>query len=95
MNVKEQAELVDGLLQSLPPEYRACLLLREVEGLTYAQIAEHLEIPIGTVMSRLSRGRQELRDRLRAAQKQAESPGIEPAGRLSKTSEDPSGDELR
>ena len=42
-----------GLLHALPGPYRACLVLREVEGLSYAQIAELLEVPIGTVMSRL------------------------------------------
>lgn len=45
----------------LPAEQRALLLLVSVEGLTYQEAAESLQIPIGTVMSRLSRARQALR----------------------------------
>ena len=57
---KEQSELLDKLLQSLPTNYRACLVLREFEDLSYAEVAEVLEIPVGTVMSRLSRAREQL-----------------------------------
>ena len=46
----------------LPDEQRALLLLVSVEGLSYQQTADTLGIPIGTVMSRLSRARQALRD---------------------------------
>ena len=53
------------VLGTLPPHFRACLVLREVEGLSYAQIAELLEIPVGTVMSRLARARRALRARFR------------------------------
>jgi RNA polymerase sigma-70 factor (ECF subfamily) len=49
---------------SLPPEYRAVLLLRDVEGLSYKEIAESLGIPIGTVRSSLYRAREMLRKRL-------------------------------
>lgn len=63
-SVKERNELVDRLVQSLPGHYRACLVLREVDGLSYAQIAELLEVPVGTVMSRLARARYTLRARL-------------------------------
>ena len=51
-------------LDTLAPEYRVVLLLWAVEELTYAQIAEALEIPIGTVMSRLYRARRQIADRL-------------------------------
>lgn len=60
----EQARRLDGLLQALPPHYRACLVLREIEGLSYARIAELLDVPAGTVMSRLARAREALRARL-------------------------------
>jgi RNA polymerase sigma-70 factor (ECF subfamily) len=50
----------------LSPEHRSVLVLRVVEGLSYEQIATSLSIPIGTVMSRLSRARAELRSRLEA-----------------------------
>lgn len=57
---KEQSELLDNLLKSLPTNYRACLVLREFEDLSYAEVAEILQIPVGTVMSRLSRAREQL-----------------------------------
>ncbi|KRE88650.1 hypothetical protein ASG87_08705 [Frateuria sp. Soil773] len=53
-------------LHELPPEYREVLVLREIEELSYREIAEMLSIPIGTVMSRLSRGRERLLHALRA-----------------------------
>jgi RNA polymerase sigma-70 factor (ECF subfamily) len=46
--------------------FREILLLCEVEEMSYQEIAETLSIPMGTVMSRLSRARKMLRDRLRA-----------------------------
>jgi RNA polymerase sigma-70 factor (ECF subfamily) len=48
-------------LQQLPPEQRGLLLWVSVEGLSYQEIADILEVPIGTVMSRLSRARAALR----------------------------------
>lgn len=48
-------------VHQLPEEQRSVLLLISVEDLSYAQVAEVLTIPIGTVMSRLSRGRERLR----------------------------------
>jgi RNA polymerase sigma-70 factor, ECF subfamily len=51
-------------LESLPPQFRAAIILADVEGFTYNEIAEILGIPIGTVMSRLSRGRHLLQRRL-------------------------------
>ena len=52
---------VMSAIQLLPEEQRSVLLLVAVEDLSYAQVAEVLDIPIGTVMSRLSRGRERLR----------------------------------
>ncbi|TPJ37164.1 sigma-70 family RNA polymerase sigma factor [Mesorhizobium sp. B2-8-3] len=54
------AEIMSAL-QQLPEEQRSVLLLISVEDLAYAEAAEVLAIPIGTVMSRLSRGRERLR----------------------------------
>ncbi|MEJ0018797.1 MAG: sigma-70 family RNA polymerase sigma factor [Acetobacteraceae bacterium] len=49
------------LMEQLPAEYREVLVLREVEDLSYRQIAEVTSLPVGTVMSRLSRARLALR----------------------------------
>jgi len=51
-------------LDELPANFREILILRELEGLSYKEIAEVTEIPIGTVMSSLARGRERLRDSL-------------------------------
>ncbi|MBO0741334.1 MAG: sigma-70 family RNA polymerase sigma factor [Hyphomicrobiaceae bacterium] len=48
-------------LAELPTTFREVLVLREIEGLAYREIAEVTGVPVGTVMSRLSRGRAELR----------------------------------
>lgn len=48
-------------IERLPPDYRSVILLVSVEDLSYADAAKVLDIPIGTVMSRLSRGREQLR----------------------------------
>ena len=45
--------------------FRTAILLRDIEGFSYQEIADMLEIPIGTVMSRLFRGRKLLQDALR------------------------------
>jgi len=62
----EQLELrdVDRALRSLPVDQREVLLLVAVEQLTYEEVSNALEIPIGTVMSRLSRARERLRQLL-------------------------------
>jgi RNA polymerase sigma-70 factor, ECF subfamily len=53
-------ELIDRALSQLPPEFRETIVLREMEDLSYKQIAAIAGIPIGTVMSRLARGRKML-----------------------------------
>lgn len=55
---------VEEALQALPPEYRAVIILVDVEELDYRQAAEVLDVPVGTVRSRVHRGRQALRARL-------------------------------
>ena len=56
-----QRLLQEGLL-SLPAEYRSILLLREIEGLSYSEISAALDLELGTVKSRISRGRTLLRN---------------------------------
>jgi RNA polymerase sigma-70 factor (ECF subfamily) len=62
---EERAELVSGALQRLTDEHRAILVLREMEGCCYETIAEILDLPVGTVRSRLHRARLQLRDELK------------------------------
>jgi RNA polymerase sigma factor (sigma-70 family) len=61
---KENAELVREALAELPLEYREVLVLRELEELSYLEIASITRIPLGTVMSRLSRARKRLQQSL-------------------------------
>lgn len=60
----ERSKLVRKSLAELPPEYREILVLRELEQLSYREIANIVAIPLGTVMSRLSRARQQLQQNL-------------------------------
>ncbi|HSC47424.1 MAG TPA: sigma-70 family RNA polymerase sigma factor [Gammaproteobacteria bacterium] len=60
-------ELLSRVLGELPVEFREVLVLRELEGFSYKEIAGIAEVPIGTVMSRLSRARKLLENRLTAA----------------------------
>jgi RNA polymerase sigma-70 factor, ECF subfamily len=62
---RSNQELLQSAIDELPVHFREILLLCEVEEMSYQEISEALSIPIGTVMSRLSRARQTLRDRLR------------------------------
>lgn len=53
-------EDVYNALNSLPPNFRMAVILADIEGMPYKEIAEALDIPIGTVMSRISRARRQL-----------------------------------
>jgi RNA polymerase sigma factor (sigma-70 family) len=57
---QETVERVRRALEELPADFREALVLRELEGLSYREIAAVVSIPIGTVMSRLARGRERL-----------------------------------
>jgi RNA polymerase sigma-70 factor (ECF subfamily) len=62
---RSNTALLQSAIDELPVHFREILLLCEVEEMSYQEIAETLSIPIGTVMSRLSRARQMLRNHLR------------------------------
>jgi RNA polymerase sigma-70 factor (ECF subfamily) len=64
---RSNSQLVQRAIENLPVHYQEIILLCEVEEMSYQEIAETLSIPIGTVMSRLSRARKTLRDGLRPA----------------------------
>jgi len=64
-------ELVCRALDELPEEFREVVVLREMEGLSYKEVAEVTDTPIGTVMSRLARGRKLLRVTLTRGQPEA------------------------
>lgn len=59
---REAQKLLQEGLSALPEEYRRVLILREIEGLSYTEIAESASIELGTVKSRISRGRSLLRN---------------------------------
>ena len=59
---REAQKLLQAGLSALPEEYRKVLILREIEGLSYTEIAESASIELGTVKSRISRGRSLLRN---------------------------------
>jgi RNA polymerase sigma-70 factor (ECF subfamily) len=56
---------VDAALASLSPEFRAAVVLRDLCDLDYAEIADVLDVPIGTVRSRIARGRAAIADQMR------------------------------
>ncbi len=62
--MSERAVEVHRALAELSVEYREVIVLREIDGCRYDGIAEILNVPVGTVRSRLFRARLELRDRL-------------------------------
>jgi RNA polymerase sigma-70 factor (ECF subfamily) len=62
----ERDERIDAAFAELKPEHQSVLVLRVVEGMSYDEIAKALAVPPGTVMSRLSRARHELKLRLAA-----------------------------
>lgn len=61
IELRELHDVVQRALVKLPPEYREAVVLRDLEGRSYEEIAEILDVPAGTVRSRIHRGREALR----------------------------------
>jgi len=61
------SETLRHALEDLPEEFREIVVMRELEGMAYKEIAEVAGVPIGTVMSRLARARKRLQQVLTAA----------------------------
>jgi len=86
-----EAEVLDSIpdasikeaLEDLPEQFRMAVMLADVEGFSYKEIAEIMDVPIGTVMSRLHRGRKQLQARLwdLATERGLVPSGSKPAGK--------------
>jgi len=62
---KQIGETVNAAMDSLPDDLRTAIMLREIEGMSYEDIAEHMQCPIGTVRSRIFRAREAVAAKLR------------------------------
>jgi RNA polymerase sigma-70 factor, ECF subfamily len=90
LDVLTEGEVREAV-ESLPENFRLAVLLADVEGFSYKEIAEILDIPIGTVMSRLHRGRRALQKRLyefAAGRGLVDARGEEPVGAAAGRSDD-------
>jgi RNA polymerase sigma-70 factor (ECF subfamily) len=70
---RDRVELLREALGKLPPTLRAAVMLRDLQELTYQEIADRLRVPEGTVKSRINRGRTELARRIRDLRDQREA----------------------
>jgi RNA polymerase sigma-70 factor (ECF subfamily) len=64
VEARELGGMIEQAIGRLRPEYRSCILLRHVEGRAYEEIAEILNLPLGTVKTYIHRARNELRHAL-------------------------------
>jgi RNA polymerase sigma-70 factor (ECF subfamily) len=67
---RDARESFRRMLDRLPPEFREVIVLREIQGLSYKEIGEVAGVPVGTVMSRLSRARDRLAEALRSEERE-------------------------
>ena len=79
---RADGQLLNQALDELPTDFREVLVLLELEGLSYKEIAEVLGIPIGTVMSRLARARHRLRESLSRHLGNEKAPGAKSTNRV-------------
>jgi RNA polymerase sigma-70 factor (ECF subfamily) len=64
LEARELGAAIEEAIAKLRPEYRSCIMLRHVEGRSYEEIAEALDLPLGTVKTYIHRARHELREYL-------------------------------
>ena len=64
LEARELGSAIEHAIEALRPEYRSCILLRHVEGRSYEEIAEILELPLGTVKTYIHRARAQLKQAL-------------------------------
>ena len=64
MEARELGSAIEQAIGRLRPEYRSCILLRHVEDRSYEEIAEIMDLPLGTVKTYIHRARAELKDAL-------------------------------
>lgn len=62
---QESGKAIRDALAAVPEDFRTALILKEIDGLSYEEIAESLQIPLGTVRSRIYRARQELSEKMK------------------------------
>ena len=67
LEARELGSQIEQAIATLRPEYRSCIMLRHVEGYAYEEIAEMLDLPLGTVKTYIHRARSELRNLLEQA----------------------------
>jgi RNA polymerase sigma-70 factor, ECF subfamily len=63
----EQRKMIVTALEKLKFDFRVAVILRDIEGLSYEEISETLEVSVGTIKSRIARGREELRELLKSS----------------------------
>jgi RNA polymerase sigma factor (sigma-70 family) len=76
---------IQAALRALPPDYRAAVVLCDIEGFSYEEIAATLGVKLGTVRSRIHRGRAQLRAALAHRERQTARPQSRPGGRQPRT----------
>jgi RNA polymerase sigma-70 factor (ECF subfamily) len=74
---RDRVELLKRALDELPPTLRSAVLLRDIQELSYQEIADRLHLPEGTVKSRINRGRTELARQIRRLREELESGSVQ------------------
>jgi RNA polymerase sigma-70 factor, ECF subfamily len=73
LELRDRVQLLRAALETLPPTLRTAVLMRDIQELTYQEIADKLEVPEGTVKSRINRGRTELARQIQKLREQQDA----------------------